>query len=122
MMIPQGLMNFVTSWKFGVLIFYILVAVLIYIYRKKFQVEAGFIFLYRTSFGIKFIDRLANKHREFWKIVGYTAIGAGFIGMLVIIGMLLKGLYNLIFVLSMNLGTKYEILAKFLIDFSYHFL
>jgi len=95
----QGLMGFLSSWKF-VVVFYIIVAIIIYIYRKKFQVESGFILLYRTNWGIKFIDKFAEKHKEFLKIVGYTAIGIGFIGMFTICALLLKGLYELIFVPS----------------------
>jgi hypothetical protein len=94
-----NVLTFLSSWKF-VLLFYIIVAILIYIYRKKFQVESGFVLLYRTDFGIKFIDRFAEKHREFLKIVGYTAIGIGFIGMIAICALLIKGLYELIFVPS----------------------
>lgn len=91
------MLTFLSSWKF-VLVFYIVVGLLIYIYRKKFDVESGFVLLYRTDFGIKFIDRLAEKNKEFWKIVGYSAIGIGFAGMFVMCGFLLKGLYDLIFV------------------------
>jgi membrane-associated protease RseP (regulator of RpoE activity) len=99
MVIAQEIMGFLSSWKF-VLLFYIILGIIIYIYRKKFQIENGFILLYRTNFGIKFIDRLADKHREFWKIVGYTGIGVGFMGMILICVLLVKGLYNLIFVPS----------------------
>jgi membrane-associated protease RseP (regulator of RpoE activity) len=89
--------TFLSSWKF-VLLFYIIVAIIIYFNRKKFQVESGFILLYRTDFGINFINKFSEKHKEFLKIVGYTAIGIGFIGMIAICGLLLKGLYDLIFV------------------------
>ncbi|MGV8141046.1 MAG: site-2 protease family protein [Candidatus Woesearchaeota archaeon] len=91
--------SFLSSWKF-VLLFYIVLAIVIYINRKKFQVENGFILLYRTDFGIKFIERVAQKHKEFLKIVGHTAIGVGFVGMIAICVMLIKGLYNLIFIPS----------------------
>jgi membrane-associated protease RseP (regulator of RpoE activity) len=99
MALVQTLMSFLSSWKF-VLLFYIVLGIVVYINRKKFQVESGFVLLYRTDFGIKFIERLANKNREFWKIVGYTGIGIGFVGMILICGLLVKGLYNLIFVPS----------------------
>ena len=97
MVFTEQLMTFLSSWKF-VLLFYIVIAIIIYIYRKKFQVEGGFILLYRTQWGIKFIDDFAEKHKEFLKILGYTAIGIGFIGMFLICGLLIKGLYELIFV------------------------
>jgi membrane-associated protease RseP (regulator of RpoE activity) len=88
---------FLSSWKF-VLLFYIILGIIIYFNRKKFQVESGFILLYRTNFGINFINKFSEKHKEFLKIVGYTAIGVGFVGMIGICGLLIKGLYDLIFV------------------------
>ena len=97
MVLIQNIGSFLSSWKF-VLLFYIILAIIVYINRKKFQVESGFILLYRTDFGIKFIDRFAEKHKEFWKIAGYTAIGVGFLGMIAICTLLVKGLYDLIFV------------------------
>jgi membrane-associated protease RseP (regulator of RpoE activity) len=99
MALIQALGNFLSSWKF-VLLFYIVVALVIYKYRKKFQLESGFILLYRTNFGIKFIERVTQKHKEFLKIVGHTAIGVGFVGMITICVMLIKGLYNLVFIPS----------------------
>ncbi|MGV8086673.1 MAG: site-2 protease family protein [Candidatus Woesearchaeota archaeon] len=97
MTLIQTTLTFLSSWKF-VLFFYIILAIVIYFNRKKFQIESGFILLYKTKFGIEFMDRFAKKHKELLKIVGYVAIGVGFIGMLAISGLLIKGLYDLIFV------------------------
>jgi len=97
MVVLQQVLTFLSSWKF-VLLFYIVVAIIVYINRKKFQVEGGFVLLYRTQFGIKFIERFTEKHKEFLKIVGYTAIGVGFLGMILICGLLIKGVYELLFV------------------------
>lgn len=96
--IPE-LLTFLSSWKFVVL-FYAIVAIIIYINRKKFSVESGFILLYRTDFGIKFINKVTDKYSEFIKILGYSAIGIGFAGMIAICVLLIIGLYNLIFVPS----------------------
>ncbi|HYD02920.1 MAG TPA: site-2 protease family protein [Alphaproteobacteria bacterium] len=81
-----------------IILFYLVAGILIYIYRKKFDVESGIAFLYRTNFGIKFMDRLANKNKEFWKIIGYIAIGVGFLGMALIFGYFIKGIYDLFFI------------------------
>jgi len=97
MTLTQTIIPFLSSWKFVVL-FYAILAIVIYFNRKKFQIESGFILLYKTQFGIAFMDRFAKKHKELLKIVGYIAIGVGFIGMLAISGLLIKGLYDLIFV------------------------
>ena len=93
----QSLLWFLSSWMFIVL-FYIVIALIVYINRKKFQVEGGVIFLYKTKWGMKFIDKVAGKYKEFIKIIGYSAIGIGFVGMIAICGVLIDGLYNLIFV------------------------
>jgi membrane-associated protease RseP (regulator of RpoE activity) len=56
--------------------------------------------MYKTQYGVDLINRFADKNREFVKVLGYSAIGVGFIGMLIICGFLIKGLYELIFVPS----------------------
>lgn len=83
------------KWIIG---FYLLLAILIFINRKKFQIESKFILLYRTKYGINLINRVADKNKEFIKVLGYSAIGVGFVGMIVIVGFFIKGLYELIFV------------------------
>jgi len=93
----QILLTFLSSWKF-VLLFYIILGIIVYIHRKKFALESGFILLYRTDFGIRFINKIADKYGEFLKVVGYSAIGIGFAGMITICVLLLKGLYEMIFV------------------------
>lgn len=81
-----------------ILLFYLAIAVMIYINRKKWQVESKFILIYRTKWGIKLIDKVADKNKEFIKVLGYSAIGVGFVGMITIVGFFIKGLYDLIFV------------------------
>lgn len=78
------------------LAFYVLVIALLIVYRKKFEFQ-GIAALRRTKFGLKFIDKYAEKHRETTKILGYIGVGIGFAGMIFIVGYVLKGLYNLIF-------------------------
>jgi len=87
------------NWIF-ILVFYIIVAIVVFINRKKFHIENKFIFMYRTQYGVNLINRFADKNREFVKVLGYSAIGVGFVGMLIICGFLIKGLYELIFVPS----------------------
>ncbi|MGV8150528.1 MAG: site-2 protease family protein [Candidatus Woesearchaeota archaeon] len=81
-----------------VIIFYLAIAILVYINRKKWQVESKFILIYRTKFGIKFMDKIADNNKELIKTIGYSAIGIGFVGMIVIVGFFIKGLYDLFFV------------------------
>jgi len=40
--------------------------------------------LWRTKFGIKFMDKVAERYRELVKLIGYCFIGFGFFGMVFI--------------------------------------
>src|SRR3989339_10214 len=95
----MAFIDWVIQYKW-VILFYLIIAILIFINRKKWQVENKFILLYRTQRGVNFINKFADKNKEFVKILGYSAIGLGFIGMIVIVGFFIKGLYELIFVPS----------------------
>jgi membrane-associated protease RseP (regulator of RpoE activity) len=80
-----------------VIIFYSLVILLIFIYRKKFQFEAKFIAMLRTKIGLKLMEKLASKYREFFRIVGYIGIGAGIIGLLIISILMIQQLFSILF-------------------------
>lgn len=95
----MAFIDFIIQYKW-IILFYLIIAIIIVANRKKFQVENKFILLHRTKYGIKIIDKCADKYKEFIKVVGYSAIGVGFIGMIVIIGFFIKGLYELFFVPS----------------------
>ena len=89
--------SFISDNKWVILAYLILILI-VYINRKKFVVENKIFLLYRTKHGVDFINDFADRHREFVKILGYTAIGVGFVGMIAIMVMFGVGLYNLIFV------------------------
>ena len=76
--------------------FYLLVALLVFIYRKKFQFQLGFIAICRTKIGLGLMDRIASRHRELVKLFGYVAIGAGFISMVFIMFILAKSALTLL--------------------------
>ena len=78
------------------LAFYVIVIALLFIYRKKFEFQ-GIAALKRTKFGLKFLNRFSKKHEEGIKLLGIIGIGVGFAGMIFILGYVLKGVYNLIF-------------------------
>jgi membrane-associated protease RseP (regulator of RpoE activity) len=80
------------------LIFYTAVFLFVFFNRKKFDRHFKIVFLYRTKWGLKLMDSIAGKQRELVKLLGYIGLGAGFIGMAIIVGFLFKGVYNLIFV------------------------
>jgi membrane-associated protease RseP (regulator of RpoE activity) len=88
-------------WEYKwIILFYLAIIAIVYIKRKKFDFQAKFIALYRTKVGVKLIDKIGTKHSELIKIIGYCGIGIGYIGMIVIMGFIFKGIYDLIFVPS----------------------
>ncbi len=55
----MSFLEFIIQYKW-ILIFYIILASLVFINKKKFDVEAKFFYIYRTKFGLKVIDSLAR--------------------------------------------------------------
>jgi membrane-associated protease RseP (regulator of RpoE activity) len=78
------------------IIFYSIIILVIFLNRKKFQIYAKVIALYRTKLGIKTIERIANISPAFWKVVGYIGIYVGFLGLILIFAYLIQSLYTLI--------------------------
>lgn len=95
----MAVIDFIIQYKW-VLLFYLIIIIIILANRKKFQVENKFILLYKTKYGIEAINKFADKNKELVKIIGYSAIGVGFIGMIIIVGFFIKGIYELLFVPS----------------------
>ncbi len=91
----SGVIDFVLKYKV-IIIFYLILATLVFIFRKKFDIQGKVIFLLRTKLGINLMDRIATKHREWVILGGYIGAGIGFIGMVFISGVLIKNLYDLI--------------------------
>jgi len=87
--------SFFLEHKF-VILFYATIIFLVYLNRKKFDIQAKFIALYKTKFGLKIINKIGKKYKELIKILGYVGIGIGFIGMVYISYVLIKNLYDLV--------------------------
>jgi len=79
-----------------VLLFYLILIVIIYANRKKFEFQAKFIAMFKTKLGLKLMDKISQKYREYVKLFGYIGVGIGFIGMLFIFGTLVYLLFGLI--------------------------
>jgi membrane-associated protease RseP (regulator of RpoE activity) len=88
-------MAFWQDYKWVVL-FYSAIIILVYIFRKKFDIHSKIIAMYRTKVGLKLMDRLGTKHSEFIKFIGYVGIGAGYVGLFAIVYFLLKNLVSLL--------------------------
>ncbi len=91
----SGVLQFVLQHKL-VVGFYLLIGILLFVYRKKFQFQFKVIALYRTTLGLGLMDRIASRHRELVKLLGYIGIGVGFVSMLFIVFLLLQSVFTLI--------------------------
>jgi membrane-associated protease RseP (regulator of RpoE activity) len=83
-------MNFDTL---SAIVFVLIIAFLIIKNRKKLDFQAMikigkipliYAVLWKTKFGLKFMDKVAEKFREVVKLIGYCFIGFGFFGMIFI--------------------------------------
>src|SRR3989338_1829242 len=93
----EAILSFIVMYKY-ILIFYLFIILFIVLHRKKIDVQGKIIFLYRTKFGIAWMDKYSTKYREWVILWGYIGIGVGFIGMLFISFFLIKNIYDLIMV------------------------
>ncbi|MFH1316349.1 MAG: site-2 protease family protein [Candidatus Woesearchaeota archaeon] len=91
--------DFINNYKF-VLLFYLLFALIIYINRRKFEIQLKFIALYKTKIGLKLMDRIAKRFNWFIKDLSYIGVSIGFLGMIIIVGFILYGFYALFFIPS----------------------
>lgn len=78
------------------ILFYFLIFIIVYLNRKKFEVHGNFIFLYRTQFGIKLMEKIGSKARKTVKFFGYAGSVIGFIGMAAAFALILLMAYKLL--------------------------
>lgn len=78
-----------------VVAFYAIVILSLIYYRKKFDWQ-GIVGLLRTNWGVAWMERFGEKHARWIIPVANAGIYVCFIAMLLIVGMLLFGLYELI--------------------------
>lgn len=91
--------DFVVRYKWEFIV-YIGIISLIYLNRKKFEFQGRIVALYRTKLGLKLMDSIAKRFPRTVIYLGYVGVAVGFLGMILIVGFLIYGLYNLIFVPS----------------------
>lgn len=85
------------------IIFVLFLIIFIYIKRKKIVIQKImfpliYIILYRTNLGLKLMDKISSKYREWIKLFGYICIGLGFFGMISISYNIIVIIYKLVFV------------------------
>ncbi len=88
-------LSFIIKYKFVFLFYLLIIAFLIY-NRKKLVVQAKIIFLYRMKWGLTWMDKYAEKFREWIILIGYIGVGAGYVGLFYISYVLIKNLYSMI--------------------------
>ncbi len=86
---------------YAAIVFFIFISVLFSVNRKKLDTKfivpkLVYFSMYRTTWGLKLMDSLANRFRIFFKWVGYTGIVVGFLGMLLMAVLLIANLVPLI--------------------------
>ncbi len=90
----MSFLGFFIQYKW-VLLFYAVIATAVYLNRSRFDVEAKFIYLYRTKVGLKLIERLSRFRRTI-KLISKIGIGFGFVGMVWITGFIALKSYKMI--------------------------
>ena len=78
------------------IIFYGLILIFFFIYRKRFEIQDKIFVLYKTKLGIRWMDKLAKKFPRFLNYLSYLSIFIGFLGMIFMFYFLVKGTYNLL--------------------------
>jgi membrane-associated protease RseP (regulator of RpoE activity) len=101
----MSILSFIIQYKF-IFIFYAVIIAFLALHWKKVVVQAKIIFLYRSKFGLKAMDRFVKKYREWVILLGYVGTGIGFIGMVFISYMLISNLVKLLFVKGTENGVS----------------
>ena len=86
---------FILKYKF-IIIFYLLIVLFVAFNWKRIEKQAKVIFLYRMKLGLRWMDKYAQKFREWVILFGYIGMGTGFVGLIVISYVLIQNLYSLI--------------------------
>ncbi len=68
------------------ILFVVLMSIFLYVKRKNLHIQkllfpVFYLLIYRTSLGLKLMDKISHKYREWVKLFGYICSGFGFLGM-----------------------------------------
>jgi membrane-associated protease RseP (regulator of RpoE activity) len=86
------ILAFIVKYKF-VILFYLLVIAFFYVKRNKLDFQAKIIVLYRMKWGLKLMDKISTRFREWIILLGYIGVGTGFVGLVVISYILVKNIF-----------------------------
>ena len=85
-------MNFVAIDLSLLGIFVIFISIFLYVKRKNLNKE-GLLFLYRTKWGMKLIDKIGSKYKKTLSFMSYVSIGVGYILMASVLYLIGKVVY-----------------------------
>ncbi|MAF36148.1 hypothetical protein CL622_03465 [archaeon] len=89
------------NWDLILLLaFWAILLIIIYTHKSKFEIQGKVIALYRTALGLKAMRFVADRFPRTLRVLGYIGVVAGFLGMVVMLGFLVYGTWQLIFVPS----------------------
>jgi len=77
-------------------IFVVFLSIFLYRHRKNLKRE-GLLFLYKTSVGVRIIDKIGNKYKKILNLLGYVSIVLGFLLMLAMLYLFGKMVWIYIF-------------------------
>ncbi len=91
----MDVVNFLLQYKF-ILLFYLVVILFLIFNRKRVEIQNKIIVLYRMKWGLRWMDTVSSKYRQWVILLGYIGVGAGYIGLIFISYILVKNLVDLI--------------------------
>jgi membrane-associated protease RseP (regulator of RpoE activity) len=77
-------MNFTTYDIILLAVFVIFVSIFLYIHKRNLKRE-GLLFLYKTNFGIRIVNKIGNKYKKTFNVLGWISIVLGFLLMAVML-------------------------------------
>ncbi|MBI2133531.1 site-2 protease family protein [Candidatus Woesearchaeota archaeon] len=92
-----SLIDSILDFKWIVL-FYSLIFVLVYVFRKRFEIHLGVFAILKTRFGIRLMSSLGSRYSRLIRFLGYIGIIVGFVAMVAVVGFIFFGLYLVLFV------------------------
>lgn len=79
-----------------IILFYLVIITFLIVKRKRIATQAKIILLYRTTWGLHWMEKYSQKFRQWIILLGYVGVGGGFIGLVIISYTLIKNLWALI--------------------------
>lgn len=84
------------------ILFIVALGIFLFLKRKELVLQkvlfpAVYLILYRTKIGIRLMDKMSSKYREYVRLFGYMSIGIGFVGMIYVSISILVLMFNMIF-------------------------